>query len=57
VHREGRVVTPLLPECPLCGNSTWWRGLRPLGPWICGVCVPPELPPDEVEWREEAPLP
>lgn len=45
-------MTPLLPECPLCGNATWWRGLRPLGPWICGVCVPPPLEPHEVEWAE-----
>jgi hypothetical protein len=39
-------------ECELCGRSTWWRSRFSVGPWICAACVPPELEPHHVEWRE-----
>ncbi len=41
-------------ECELCGRWAFWRALRPGSPWICAVCVPPLLEPDQFEWHEEA---
>lgn len=42
-------------ERALCGATTWWRSRRPGSPWICGVCVPSLLHPDDVEWAEAVP--
>lgn len=43
----------VIPDCPLCGRSTWWRHRRLGSPWICGVCVPPWYGPHEVEWAPQ----
>ena len=38
--------------CYGCKRHRWWRGLHGQN-WVCGHCVPPGIPPDEIEWSVE----
>jgi hypothetical protein len=37
--------------CFCCYSNKWWR-LPDGGKWVCGVCHPPALGFDKVEWKE-----
>lgn len=41
-----------IAPCRGCGGTTLWRHRTRVSPWICGVCLPPELEPDVLEWHE-----
>jgi hypothetical protein len=38
--------------CSCCGGRSWWKLVRPEGPWICGTCHPPLVHQRAIAWVE-----